>query len=123
MHDRLRTQKLTVGQSRDIFAAFSRHVHSYDEICLLLSVAPESHAGLFYIALGLFHKERDVRISTAELLDRIAAHEAGQHWWRVLSQFEKLAYARIKREAEAEADRGGGGGGGVRVGGAEKDAF
>ncbi|GAB1320768.1 hypothetical protein MFIFM68171_10978 [Madurella fahalii] len=102
MHDRLRTQRLTPMQSKEIYDAFAKYVHSYDEICLLLSVTPESHAGLFYIALGLFHKDRDVRIKTADLLERIAEHEAGQHWWRSMSRFEKLAYVRIKREAEAE---------------------
>lgn len=90
-------------------------MHSYDEICLLLSVAPESQAGLFYIALGLFHKDRDVRFRTADLLERVAEHEAGQHWWRALSRFEKLAYVRIKREAEAEAK--------ARLEKEEKDAF
>lgn len=102
MHDRLRMQRLSPTQSRDIYITLSKHVHSYNEICLLLSVAPESHAGLFYVALGLFHKERDVRILTTELLDRVAEHEAGQHWWRSLSRFEKLAYMRIRREVEAE---------------------
>ncbi|KAK3374982.1 docking domain of Afi1 for Arf3 in vesicle trafficking-domain-containing protein [Podospora didyma] len=102
MHDRLRTQRLSPGQSSEIYTAFSKYVHSYDEICLLLSVAPESHAGLFYLALGLFHKERDVRIRIAVLLERIAEHDAGQHWWKALSRFEKLAYVRIKREAELE---------------------
>jgi hypothetical protein len=89
-------------QSREIYTAFAKYVHSYDEICLLLSVAPESHAGLFYIALGLFHRDRDVRIKTADLLERVADHEAGQHWWKALSRFEKLAYVRIKRDAEME---------------------
>ncbi|KAK4232166.1 docking domain of Afi1 for Arf3 in vesicle trafficking-domain-containing protein [Podospora fimiseda] len=103
MHDRLRAQKLTPNQSKEIYEALAKYVHTYDEICLLLSVAPESHAGLFYVGLGLFHKDRDVRIKTAELLDRIAEHEAGQHWWRGLSRFEKLAYVRIKREIEQEA--------------------
>ncbi|KAF7562007.1 hypothetical protein G7046_g2135 [Stylonectria norvegica] len=102
MHDRLRMQRLSPAQSKDIYLTFSKYVHTYDEICLLLSVAPESHAGLFYIALGLFHKDRDVRIRTADLLERIAEHEAGQHWWNSLSRFEKLAYIRIRREAEAE---------------------
>ena len=64
-------------------------------------MAPESHAGLFYLALGLFHRDRDVRIRVADLLDRIARHEAGVHWWRGLSKFEKLAFHRIRREAEA----------------------
>ncbi|KAK3313825.1 docking domain of Afi1 for Arf3 in vesicle trafficking-domain-containing protein [Apodospora peruviana] len=102
MHDRLRTQRLSPMQSKEIYFAFCRYVHSYDEICLLLSVAPESHAGLFYIALGLFHKEREVRLRTADLLERIGDHEAGQHWWKALSRFEKFQYLRIKKEAEAE---------------------
>ncbi|KAK3296234.1 docking domain of Afi1 for Arf3 in vesicle trafficking-domain-containing protein [Chaetomium fimeti] len=102
LHDRLRTQRLTPMQSKEIYDTLARHVHSYDEICMLLSVAPESHTGLFYVALGLFHKDRDVRHRTAALLERVAEHEAGQHWWRILSRFEKLAYARIKREVEAE---------------------
>lgn len=102
LHDRLRTQRLTPAQSREIYLAFARSVHSYDEICLLLTVAPESHAGLFYIALGLFHRDRDVRVRVADLLERIGEHEAGQHWWRALSRFEKLAFVRIRRDAEAE---------------------
>lgn len=103
MHDRLRMQRLSPTQSKDVYLTFSKYVHSYDEICLLLSVAPESHAGLFYLALGLFHKEREVRVRTAELLERVSGHEAGQHWWKNLSQFEKLAYIRIQRELEAES--------------------
>jgi len=102
MHDRLRTQKLTPAASRDIYLAMAKYTHSYDEICQLLSVAPEAHAGLFYIALGLFHKDRDVRFRVVDLLERISEHEAGRHWWNALSRFEKLAFIRIKREAEAE---------------------
>lgn len=102
MHDRLRTQKLNPSQSREIYLAFAKHVYSYDETCLLLTVAPESHAGLFYLALGLFHRDKDVRVRTTELLEKISEHEAGQHWWKGLSRFEKLAFHRIKREAEVE---------------------
>ncbi|KAI4599665.1 hypothetical protein KJ359_001401 [Pestalotiopsis sp. 9143b] len=102
MHDRLRTQKLNPAQSREIYLAFAKYVSSYDEICLLLTVAPESHAGLFYLALGLFHKDKDVRVKTAELLEKVSEHDGGQHWWKGLSRFEKLAYHRIKRDAEAE---------------------
>lgn len=94
-------------QSRDIYLTFAKYVRSYDEICLLLSVAPEAHAGLFYIALGLFHKDREVRVKTADLLERISQHEAGQHWWRGLSRFEKLAYDRITKEVQmAESQAG-----------------
>lgn len=102
MHDRLRIQKLSPTQSRDIYLTLAKHIHSYDDICLLLSVAPESHAGLFYISLGLLHKEPDVRLKTVEILERIADHEAGQHWWRGLSRFAKLAYSRTRRELDAQ---------------------
>ncbi|KAI0024699.1 spindle pole body interacting protein [Xylariomycetidae sp. FL0641] len=102
MHDRLRTQKLNPIQSREVYMLFAKHVHSYDEICLLLSVAPESHAGLFYLALGLFHKDRDVRVRMAQLLEQVSEHEAGRHWWRALSRYQKLAFHRIRREAEQE---------------------
>ncbi|ROT38560.1 spindle pole body interacting protein [Sodiomyces alkalinus F11] len=102
MHDRLRTQRLNPAQSKEIYMAFAKHVHTYDEICLLLTVAPESHAGLFYVALGLFHKDREVRVYTAELLDRISEHEAGKRWWKSLSRFEKLAYMRVRKEMDGE---------------------
>ncbi|KAF4457472.1 hypothetical protein F53441_522 [Fusarium austroafricanum] len=102
LHDRLRMQRLTPVQTRDIYLTISKHIHTYDEICLLLSVAPESHAGLFYLALGLFHKDREIRLRTADLLERISDHEAGQHWWKSLSRFEKLAYMRLRREVDAE---------------------
>lgn len=102
MHDRLRMQRLSPTQSKDIYLTLAKSIHSYDEICLLLNVAPESHAGLFYLALGLFHQDREVRVRTSELLSRISEHEAGQHWWKGLSRFEKLAFERIRREIEAE---------------------
>ncbi|RDW71136.1 spindle pole body interacting protein [Coleophoma cylindrospora] len=102
LHDRLRSQKLSPVQSRDIYLAIEKFTHTYDEICQLLTVAPESHAGLFYLALGLFHKERDVRLKVVDLLERVSEHEAGRHWWAALSRFEKLAFYRIRREAEAE---------------------
>lgn len=105
--------KLTPNTSRDIYVAMEKYTHSYDEICQLLAVAPESHAGLFYIALGLFHNDRDVRIRVVDLLERISEHEAGRHWWKALSRFEKLAFIRIKREAEAEMR--------AKLGGMERD--
>lgn len=94
--------KLTPAASREIYLALAKYIHSYDEICQLLTVTPESHAGLFYVALGLFHKDKEVRVKVVDLLERISEHDAGRHWWRAMSGFEKLAYARIKREIEAE---------------------
>lgn len=102
IHDRLRSQKLTPQASKDIYLALSKHTNTYDEVCQLLCVAPESHAGLFYIALGLFHLDKEVRIAVVDLLERISEHQAGRHWWKSLSRFEKLAFMRIRRDAESE---------------------
>lgn len=85
-----------------IYLAFAKYIHSYDEVCQLLTVAPESHAGLFYVALGLFHKDKDVRVKVVGLLENISEHEAGRHWWKALSGFQKLAYSRTKKEMETE---------------------
>jgi hypothetical protein len=100
LHDRLRTQKLSQTVSGDIYRAFASAANTYDEICQLLTVCPESQAGLFYLALGLFHKDYEVRKKVVDLLERISVHEAGRHWWKALSRFEKLAFIRIKREIE-----------------------
>jgi hypothetical protein len=102
LHNRLRTQKLTQAASGEIYIAFSNAMRTYDEICQLLTVCPESQAGLFYIALGLFHRDLEVRKKTVDLLERVSEHEAGRHWWTALSRFEKLAFIRIKREMETD---------------------
>ncbi|KAI4260093.1 MAG: hypothetical protein LQ352_000472 [Teloschistes flavicans] len=100
-HDRLRCLKLSHEDSAAIYFALSASVRTYDEICQLLTVTPESNAGLFYISLGLFHPDIKVRIATLELLERIMGHEAGRHFWTALSRFSKLAFFRIKREMES----------------------
>ncbi|KZF25072.1 spindle pole body interacting protein [Xylona heveae TC161] len=100
-HDRLRSRKLTHNESAAIYFAFNSTVHSYAEICQLLTLAPESHAGLFYLSLGLFHPEGEVRVKTAELLERIMEHDAGRHFWASLSRFAKLAFLRIRKSREA----------------------
>ncbi|KAI9849632.1 MAG: hypothetical protein M1837_002757 [Sclerophora amabilis] len=108
LHDRLRTQKLAPGDSASIYLAFSTRVHSYAEICQLLTVTPESHSGLFYLSLGLFHPRKDVRLGTVELLERIQAHVAGRHFWNSLGRFAKLALFRLKRERDGEGTAEGG---------------
>ncbi|KAI9812119.1 MAG: hypothetical protein M1826_002949 [Phylliscum demangeonii] len=99
LHDRLRTQKLSPAESAAIYTAFGARVHSYPEICQLLTVTPEAHAGLFYLSLGLFHPRPDVQAATFRLLARIRAHMAGRHFWNGLHRFAKLAYLR-QQDAE-----------------------
>ena len=98
-HDRLRTLKLNHEDSAAVYLAFAATVKSYDEICQLLCVTPESNAGLFHISLGLFHPHTRVRTATVELLERIMGHEAGRHFWAQLGRFAKLAFFRVKRES------------------------
>ena len=70
----------------------------YDTINILLSHLPESQGGLFPLSLGLFHPRLDVRRATVDLLERIAGHEAGRHFWASLSRFAKLGWLRVRRE-------------------------
>ena len=103
-HDRLRSLKLSHEDSAAIYLALASSVRTYDEICQLLTVTPESNAGLFYISLGLFHPEAKVRAATVDLLQRMMGHEAGRHFWAQLGRFAKLAFIRAKREGVKARD-------------------
>lgn len=117
-HDRLRYLKLSHEDSGRIYLALAQSVRSYDEVCQLLTVVPESHAGLFYVGLGLFHPDAHVRARTVELLDRIRTHEAGRHFWARMSRFAKAAFFRaIRTEGAGAGDMGHEGDVGVGVGG------
>lgn len=99
-HDRLRSLKLPPEEAAAIYLALSHSIRNYAAVCQLLTVTPESQAGLFYVSLGLFHPDVAVRDATVDLLDRIASHEAGRHFWNQVGRFTKLAYFRIKRERD-----------------------
>ncbi|KAL5335112.1 protein mesa [Aspergillus crustosus] len=99
-HDRLRTLKLPPTEAGAIYVAFAHAIKDYAGICQLLTVTPESQAGLFYLAMGLLHPEQSVREATADLLERIALHPAGRHFWAQLNRFAKTAYFRIKRDRD-----------------------
>ena len=99
-HDRLRALKLSHPDAGAIYLAFAHSVKDYAGICQLLTVTPESQAGLFYLSMGLFHPDVVVREATVDLLDRIAVHPAGRHFWNQLGRFAKLAYFRVKRERD-----------------------
>lgn len=100
-HDRLRSLKLSTEEAATIYLAFSHVIRDYASVCQLLTVTPESQAGLFYVSLGLFHPDVAVRDATVNLLDRIACHEAGRHFWNQVGRFTKLAYYRIKKDRDS----------------------
>lgn len=106
-HDRLRYLKLSHEESGAIYIALAKCVRSYEEVCQLLTVTPESNAGLFYIGLGLFHPDTKVRAAVIELLDRIMVHEAGRHFWAHVGRFAKTAFFRAKRALPKGEDCGG----------------
>jgi hypothetical protein len=75
----------------------------YEVINQLLCVLPESSGGLFYLSLGLFHKDVAVRNAIVAMLECVMVHEGGRHFWASLGRFAKLAFFRVKREAEGKA--------------------
>jgi Stabilization of polarity axis len=100
-HDRLRSLKLPPEEAATIYLAISHAIRDYAGVCQLLTVTPESQAGLFYVSLGLFHPDVAVRDATVDLLDRVSSHEAGRHFWNQVGRFAKLAYFRIKRDRDS----------------------
>lgn len=110
-HDRLRTLKLSHSEAGAIYLGIAHAVQDYAGICQLLTVTPESRAGLFYLSMGLFHPDKAVREATVDLLDRIAAHPAGRHFWTQLGRFAKLGYFRVLRERDQARGSAKGGGG------------
>lgn len=101
-HDRLRLLKLGHLEAAAIYTALWERIRDHESICQLLSVTPESKGGLFYVSLGLVHPGSSVREMTVDVLDRIAAHEAGKHFWARLNGFMKDAYRRVKREGRIQ---------------------
>jgi len=72
----------------------------YDVLNQLLCVLPESSGGLFYLTLGLFHRDPAVRGAVVGLLERVMAHEAGRHFWSSLGRFAKLAFFRAQKDGD-----------------------
>ncbi|KAI9844378.1 MAG: hypothetical protein M1838_002202 [Thelocarpon superellum] len=96
LHDLLRTRKLSTAHSGAIFNVLASQVTTPAAVNQLLTVTPESHAGLFYIALGLFHPDKAVREAVVGLLERIRESEAGRHFWAGVGRFAKLAFFRLR---------------------------
>lgn len=94
--DKLRYHKLTYEESAQIYLLLAEHVQDDQDTTWLLTAS--SINNLFYIALGLFHKNPQVRATTARLIHRIEGHTAGRHFYEAMSQFQQMAYKRLLRE-------------------------
>lgn len=96
--DRLRLQQLTYEESGNLLELLCTHCSDYDDINQLLTIPTLNN--LFFIALGLFHRDHAIRTMTVLLLQRIESHEAGRAFFQHLSEFQKMAYRRLIREAQ-----------------------
>jgi hypothetical protein len=98
--DRLRLQRLSYEESGFIFNTLYSHAQDYDNINKLLSAS--SLGNLFYLSLGLFHRDSSVRAMTVLLIQRIEHHGAGKEFFKSMSQFQKLAYKRLQSEIQEQ---------------------
>lgn len=94
--DRLRLQQLGYEESGNLLEILCTHCTDYEDINRLLLIPTLKN--LFYVALGLFHRDQTIRSMTVLLLQRIENHEAGKIFFQHLSEFQKLAYQRLSRE-------------------------
>ena len=95
---RLRTLRLTSAESAAIYTALSAYCNTPSAILELLDLCPSSEAGLFYITLGLWHEERAVRESTADLIGRISENDAGRVLVRGVGGWAQMGLKRVMTE-------------------------
>jgi hypothetical protein len=101
---RLRVQRLLPSEAGVIYMALSSYCTNYDSILELLELTPMSEAGLFYVTLGLWHEDRQVREAVVDLLDRVRKHECGRHFWSRVGGFVSMGFMRCWREREARLE-------------------
>lgn len=98
---KLRTLRLTPTEAGAIYLALEAYCTDYDSILELLEMAPMSEAGLFYVALGLWHEDSRVRQAVTTLLDRIRNHAAGRVFFNRLGGWATMGFNRCLQEKEA----------------------
>lgn len=110
--DKLRYQKFADdNESGSVFTRIAEHLIDDDDTLRFL--ASSSVNNLFYVALGLFHKDADVRTATVRIIRSVENNIIGQHFYSAMSQFQKVAYKRllhdVMRDARIVAGTGPGG--------------
>lgn len=97
--DRLRLQQLSPTEAAHIYGLLAAHTQDYDDINRLL--AATSSSNLFYLGMGLFHTDAEVRLATCRLLQRIENHSAGRVFFQSISLIHQLAYQRILKSTNS----------------------
>ena len=102
---KLRTLRMTPSEAAPLYFALASHCKSDNSVLELLSCAPLSEAGLFYVGLGLWHENPEVREVTVTLLDKLKRHPAGRIWYARLGGFVNVAFTKAVAEIESKAVR------------------
>lgn len=100
---KLRVLRLTPKEAGAIYLALEGYCTDYDSILELLELTPMSEAGLFYVALGLWHEDIRVREAVATLLERIRNHAAGKVFYKRLGGWALQGHSRALHEKESRA--------------------
>lgn len=94
---RLRSNKcLPENSVLAIYSAFLEAIKTEDQLTEFLSYLPESHGGLYPIAVCLFHSSQAVRHAAVELFSRLDNIAAGSGFISSLNPFLLLAYERAE---------------------------
>jgi hypothetical protein len=99
---KLRTLRLTPTEAGAIYLALEAYCTDYDSILELLEMAPMSDAGLYFVALGLWHEDVRVRNAVTTLLDRVRDHPAGRVFFSRLGGWVATGFSRCLRERESQ---------------------
>ncbi|RMZ78079.1 hypothetical protein DV737_g4047, partial [Chaetothyriales sp. CBS 132003] len=91
---KLRTLRLSSAEAGAIYLALEAYCNDYQSILELLELTPMSEAGLFHLALGLWHEDGRVRDAVTTLLDRIRNHPAGRLFVARIGGWASAGFAR-----------------------------
>jgi len=95
---RLRIRKdLSEQETISIYKDFVRTINTQEQLTEFLSYLPESHGGLYPVAVSLFHPSEAVRLATVELFRRLDRIKTGSGFITNLNFFLLLAYERNSR--------------------------
>lgn len=100
---KLRVLRLTAKEAGAIYVALEAYCTDYNSILELLELTPMSEAGLFYVALGLWHEDVRVREAVASLLERVRDHAAGKVFYKRLGGWTLAGHSRALQEKEKRA--------------------
>jgi len=96
---RLRIRKdLSEQETISIYKDFVRTINTQEQLTEFLSYLPESHGGLYPVAVSLFHPSEAVRLATVELFRRLDRIKTGSGFITNLNFFLLLAYERNSRK-------------------------